>query len=573
MPPTTALPALVALLVLAAPAPAGAQAGAGGAPPRAVVDPNARPATADPALALLEPLLARLRAGERVRVAGRDVVSRVAVPRLYEAAEWRLLWRDPRSLEALLAALADLEQDGLDPADYHLDTLAALAREPATRASPVRRAELDLLATDAFVVALHHLFYGKVDPVAIEPTWNVAARAPPDRGRVEYLLRAIATGRIEAAFAGARPDYPLYAQGRAALAEYRALAARGGWENVPAGPTLRPGDADPRVPVLRRRLAVTGDHPPPAGPTADSSVYDETLAAAVRGFQVRHQLAADGVVGRATLAALNVPVQARIDQIRVNLERARWVLHAVEDDDFVVVDVAGYGVRFLQGKRVVWQSRAIVGQPYRQTPVFRSRIDTIVFNPTWTVPPTILAEDVLPGMRRGENVLARKGLRVYDRRGREVDPATIDWQAYTARSFPYVLRQDAGDDNALGRVKILFPNPWFVYLHDTPTRALFERNERTFSSGCIRVEQPLELVRRLLADDAQWSAQAVQAAVDACRTRYVKLAKPVPVLLMYWTIDADAEGRLVFRRDVYGRDAKLRRALSAPFTLAGRERG
>jgi murein L,D-transpeptidase YcbB/YkuD len=289
------------------------------------------------------------------------------------------------------------------------------------------------------------------------------------------------------------------------------------------------------------------------------------LAAAVRAFQARHRLPDDGVVGPGTLAELNVPVEARILQIRINLERARWVLHETIPGDFVVVDVAGFEAAYIRDREPIWRARIQVGRPYRQTPIFRSKIDHVVFNPTWTVPPGILAKDILPAVRRDAGYLAHKGLDVIDRSGRKVDSAGIDWPRQSARSFPYVLRQEPGPDNALGRVKIGFPNPYAVYLHDTPSKALFEESARAFSSGCIRVEQPLELARLLLNDPREWDARAIDEVVTAGKTRTVRLRQPVPVLLMYWTIDPNVPGRTVFKRDPYGRDARLAQALDAPF--------
>jgi murein L,D-transpeptidase YcbB/YkuD len=323
------------------------------------------------------------------------------------------------------------------------------------------------------------------------------------------------------------------------------------------------------VPLLRRRLVMTGDYD---GPPSESTMLDAALAEGLKTFQRRHLLSPDGVVGPGTLRELNVPAAARVEQIRLNLERGRWVLHEIGDEDLVVVDIAGYGVRYLKKGHAVWRARAIIGKPYRQTPVFRSEITNIVFNPTWTVPPGIVAKDVLPQLQRGENVLARKQLRVLDRSGNPVDAAQIDWSKYTARNLPYIFRQDAGDSNALGRVKINFDNPHLVYLHDTPSRSLFEQQDRSFSSGCIRVERPLELAGLLLDDPVKWGAAAIHGAVDAGTTRSVPLIRKVPVLLVYWTADEDADGRTVFKRDVYQRDAKLTRALDSRFSVGTRRK-
>lgn len=512
-----------------------------------------------------------LRSDGRIAVAGEEIVSHVALPMLYEDAGFRLQWQDPRRLEALIGAIRDIEADGLDPDDYHHDALLRLAATAPASTSPQQRADLDVLATDAFVLLLYHLYMGKVDPVAIEASWNFDPKAVKDSEALEFLKRALASGRIREALDEVRPKHWMYESGRLALAEYRTIAAHGGWDAVPAGPSLKPGMDDPRVPALRRRLKISGDY---AGVLDDSTTYDPALVEAVKVFQARHQLTPDGAVGPGTLRELNVPVQARVDQVRVNLERARWVLGAIdaEHSDQVIVDIAGFGVRYLRDGRTIWRSRAIVGQEARQTPIFRSRIDRVVFNPTWTVPPGILDKDVIPGMRRGQNVLARKKLKVYDRQNRPVDPATIDWKRYTGNSFPYFLRQDSGDENALGRVKIDFPNTHLVYLHDTPTRSLFDKDERTFSSGCIRVEKALELAQILLNDPERWNAASIRKVVDAGQTRTVTLATKVPVLLIYWTVDQDDAGRVVFKRDVYGRDPPLLRALDAKFQFGTRPR-
>ena len=522
----------------------------------------AAPAVDTPGAALRQRVDA-IERGETVRVAGETLISRVALPRVYRARDYHLLWSDPGRRASLIETVRAAEEDGLRPADYHLAALERL------RDAPASDLDVDLIATDAFVMLLYHRFLGKVDPVAIEPTWNFPLRSVRERAALDLVLGALDSGRIHEAADSVRPAHPLYQHGLAALAHYRELARAGGWSTVPAGPSLAPGSNDPRVPALRRRLAITDDY---AGPPGDGDEYDAALVAAVKTFQSRHLIEPDGTVGARTLRELNVPVSARIDQLRINLERARWVLPQVSDGDLVIADIAGYGVRLLRDGKVIWRARAIVGQPFRQTPEFRAAITSAVFNPTWTVPPGILAKDVLPGLQRGENVLERKHLTLLDREGRPVDPTGIRWASYTAANFPYLLRQDPGEANALGRVKINFPNPHLVYLHDTPTRSLFDKSGRTFSSGCIRVDRALELAELLLADPARWNAASVQAAVDAGATLTVPLRRKVPVLLIYWTADADPEGRIIFKPDVYHRDPRLLRALDGNFSFGSRVR-
>jgi murein L,D-transpeptidase YcbB/YkuD len=348
----------------------------------------------------------------------------------------------------------------------------------------------------------------------------------------------------------------LYERFKTALADYRAIEANGGWPSVPAGPTLQPGAVDERVPTLAARLAVTGDLPAAAAPYG--TLYDEPLAAAVRRFQGRHGLAADAAVGPATLAALNVPVATRVEQLRVSLERARWVFYD-PDSEFLVVNVAGFQLYHVRRGEILWRTRVQVGQPFRQTPIFRAEMTYLVVNPTWTVPPTVFRNDILPAVRRNPAYLASRNIDVFDARGAAVDPGTVDW---SGRNPPYRLVQRPGPDNALGRIKFMFPNEHAVYLHDTPSRDLFSRDSRAFSSGCIRVENPLELAEQLLGERGR---ARLEARIASGRTETVFLDNPMTVMLLYWTAEVDAGGRVSFFPDVYQRDASVLAALAEPF--------
>jgi murein L,D-transpeptidase YcbB/YkuD len=506
--------------------------------------------------------LDQLETAGRLSVEDTDLALVRALPRLYEANGYRPFWT-PERLEAERKILADSAGDGLTPADYHLAALQRLPPEAAAPdADPRSRADVDLLATDGFVLLLRHLYLGKVDPQSLDPEWNFELRPIVEGDAIAFVSQALSRGLLDDAVAAARPKHPWYDDARASLAEYRAIASRGGWPAIPAGPALKIGVTDSRVPILRDRLAATGDF---SGQPFDGRIFDGALAAAVRAFQTRHRISADGAVGPGTLAELNVPVEARIRQIRVNLERGRWALHQVDADNFVLVDIAGFEASYYRNREALWKGRIQVGKPYRQTPVFKSAIDHVVLNPTWTVPPTILAKDILPAMRRDPGYLAKKKLEVLDRNGKPVDPASIDWSRATGKNFRYMLRQGPGPDNALGRVKIMFPNPYFVYLHDTPSRDLFEKEERAFSSGCIRVERPLELAQLILDDAKNWDSAAIERVVAEGTTRTVRVSRPATVLIMYWTIVPSREGRTVFKRDPYGRDARLARALDAPY--------
>lgn len=508
-----------------------------------------------------------------------------SLPPLYALSNYQPLW-DAQRLQSLVELLKDIEDDGLRPQDYHFALLQRLlARGGALSVS--ERAQLDLLASDAYALILYHLYFGKVDPVALDSRWNFELRSIGDADAVKFVHEAITQNRVLASVEQVRPDHWMYAAGRAALAAYRGIAALGGWSALTAGPTLKPGAVDPRVPLLREHLVLTGDlvrstpvvmgTPSDSAPATVASVavdpqfYDAALETAVRHFQRRHLLRQDGDIGPATLHEMNVPVQQRIDQLRLNLERGRWILHEVHrEGDLVIVDIAGFAVRFIRDRRTIWQARAQVGKPFRQTPIFKSAIDHVVLNPTWTVPPTILAQDVLPAVQRDRGYLARRGLEVIDRNGRPVPLASIDFSRYSSRNFPYMIRQAAGDDNALGKVKIMFPNPYSVYLHDTPSKSLFDADRRAFSSGCIRVERPFELVELLLGDPARWNRGALDAAVATRVTRTVRLPRLVPVLILYWTVDRDDDGSIIFKPDPYDRDARTLAMLDRPFEVGKR---
>lgn len=529
----------------------------------------------DPVGELLRERLDALGSGQPVTVEGETLIAARSLGKLYELNGYRPYW-DATRLQSLVELLADIEDDGLRPSDYHFAPLQQLRtlRSPTA----LERVALELLASDAYALIVYHLYFGKVDPVSLDSNWNFDTRDIRDVDPVRFVHEAIRGNRIRGSIELVRPTHWMYRAGREALAAYRQIAALGGWPTISGGPTLKPGMSDARVALLRRRLAISGDlaavgasSAPRVGSAED--FFDPQLEAALRHAQRRHRLAVDGSLGPATLQALNVPVEQRIAQLRVNLERGRQVLHEIKDGDLVIVDIAGFEVHFVRDRKRIWQSRAVVGQPFRETPVFKASINNVVINPTWTVPPGILEKDILPSLRRGDrSILARKNLQVLDRNGAPVSAATIDFSRYTARNFPYLLRQAAGPTNALGAVKINFPNPHLVYLHDTPSKSLFDETNRTFSSGCIRTERPLELAEWVLGDPARWNAASLRSAVDSGETRTLRVAKPVPVLLIYWTADRDDDGSIVFKPDPYGRDARELAALDSPFKLGKRPR-
>lgn len=536
----------------------------------------------------------------------------------YAQREYRPIWDEGGRLEQLIGALESLKHDGLNPDDYHVERLRLalpLLLDNSIETVPLRVAD-ELLATNSYFLALYHLYNGKVDPAGLDPQWNFELQDIAPVADVALLAHSIEAGQIPRLFEQTRPDHTIYRSFKAGLQHYRQLAELGGWPSLPVGPTFKPCAIDPQVAILRKRLRVTGEYAPPSpddsvtlspaqkclSANAQSSssassvasemltaavssvditsasstagdvtaaatssipiidpdeVFDEYLVEAVKKFQREQYLEVDGAIGPATRAALNVSVQSRIDQIRVNLDRARWLLHNIPPE-MLLVDVAGFKITYVKDNLPIWRSRVQVGMAYRTTPIFKSEVNYITLNPTWTVPPTILRKDVLPKVRKDINYLRDHNIRVLDSSGKELDPAAVDWY----RPGNVTLRQDAGDDAALGKAVIRFPNTHAVYLHDTPHQKLFNKSQRAFSSGCIRVERALELVELLLAETPSWDQAAIDKALATGKTRNVTLAKRVPILLAYWTVDAISETQIAFKPDIYARDAEVLAALN-----------
>lgn len=497
------------------------------------------------------------------------ILSRQLLPELYAENEYQPLWSDRAEVDRLDDLVEFAYQQGLDPIDYPLETLAKLLPEEGLPEDVIARVKVDVLATEILVRIAYQVRFGKVNPYEIYPDWNFDRELLPGEDPVQMLLGIIRANALSSAVTRDIERGPIYQAMVRGLAEHRRIAGQGGWPEVPAGPTLRLGERNDRVRVLRRRLAVSGELE--AGEEADSELFDEALQQAVELFQSRHGLDADGAVGPATLRALNVPVTQRIQQIRASLERGRWVfedLHRIRNR-LVLVNIASAEVNVLRGREIIWRSRAQIGKPYRQTPVFRDEIKYLVFNPTWMVPPTILREDVLPRLLEDPNgYLAEKQLDLLNRDGQLVDLAAVDWRAVGTGDFPYMVRQRPGPWNALGMVKFIFPNPHFVFLHDTPARELFELSGRAFSSGCVRVEDPFMLAELLFDDPGAWNRDTFQEIVDSRQTRTIHLDEPTPIFLMYLTAEPGMDGSFRFFEDIYGRDERLLRALDAQPTIA-----
>ncbi len=511
---------------------------------------------------LSERLRSRIEAGEQTpHIVGESKIYCIkAALDFYERRTFRPAWcgrKGPLPIaNELLKALQNSFKHGLQPTDYHYNAIKEKLGQPVRNMSVDAAVDIELLLTDAFMLYGSHLLSGQVNPETIDSEW-FANRRGADMATV--LEEAIEKNTVAESLEKLAPPQSGYRMLRDALQRYRRIAKEGGWGSIAGGPVLKRGISDPRVPDLRRRLLDAGDLSDAGG----DSTFDEGLEHAVKRFQGRYGLDADGAVGPITLAVLNVTVQQHIRQIMVNMERWRWLPQDL-GDRHVIINIANFQLIAVDGDQVSANMRVIVGRDYRRTPVFSDEISYLVFNPIWEVPRLIAVEDILPLVQEEADYLQRLGFDVLLGWGSEektIDPAEVDWASLSKTNFPYRLRQRPGASNALGRVKFIFPNKFSVYLHDTPARDLFARTERLFSSGCIRVEQPLELAVFLFDDSKEWQREDIQAAMISDSTRAVRLPKRVPIHVLYWTAWSDSDGTLNFRRDIYGRDARLDAAL------------
>lgn len=333
-----------------------------------------------------------------------------------------------------------------------------------------------------------------------------------------------------------------------AISKYRSINAQGGWPVVPANVKLKLGAVHNNVRLLRKRLVISGDLNATAG---DSDVYDTWVDAAVRRFQERHGLPADGVLGRYTYAALNIPASTRLGQLETNVVRLRS-MSGFLGNRYVMVNIPAAHIEAVEGDVVASRHRAIVGKVDRQSPILNSQIHEINLNPYWTAPVSIVRKDIIPVMQKDPTYLTRNSIRIFAKDGQEIPPNTINWNSEEAVDF--MFRQDPGKINAMGSVKINFQNPHAVYMHDTPQQSLFGRLLRFESSGCVRVQNVRDLVAWLAKDTPGWSRRSVERVIESGERIDVTLAQTVPVYFTYVTAWATPTGVVQFRDDIYRRD-------------------
>jgi L,D-transpeptidase YcbB len=483
-----------------------------------------------------------------VTLASRDTlrVSSSTVE-FYRARAWQPAWSDAQSLHgtgvALYEALGRSDEDGLPRTRYRHDVVERLHAALETKDRERRltdsvaahyRAGIDMLLTEGFLRLARDLVTGTLDPAEAGIDWRIETERP--RAGI-VLERLLAGGDPREIVEHLRPSIPYYERMRVALAHYRAAAARGGWPELPAGPPLKPGERSPTVTLLRQRLLLGADTEEARlarGGEADAAFFDDELKQAVQRFQRRHGIEPDGAVGGITRKELNHTVDERIAEMKLNLDRWRWLPNEL-GERFVLVNIAGFELELVDDGRVLESMNVVVGRLDRPTPVFADSIRFVVVNPYWNVPNGIFRRDVLPALQRDPYYLARNNMEFANGR----------------------VRQRPGPRNALGRFKFMFPNDYDVYLHDTPEGDLFSRTRRDFSSGCIRIERPYDFAKLLLDLQTDAGSERVERMLTHWNERWIRLDRALPIYLLYFTAWVEEDGTVRFHHDVYGRDARL----------------
>lgn len=491
-------------------------------------------------------------AGKKQNKTGMATLRRFYAQRNYEPIWIKTENHPAASLDMALAFIARAGAEGLADQDYDADYLLRLRNKYGEQIS----LELELHTTRCLLVLARDLRNGRLMPSAADPDWHITQQ---DFDPVSFLQQAVANNDLESALTELSPDIPQYRALKQLLTKLRELEASDvQWTHIPeTTPSLRPNTTHPAVVLIRQRMQeayVLFENPTYALTDNISEFYDAPLVNAVKAFQRQYNLNADGVIGKNTRQALNKTLHEHIQQVRINLERLRWLPRKL-DDRYILVNIAGFRLVAVENKERVLDMRIVVGRNYRSTPSFNSRITHIVLNPYWNVPRSIASKDLLPKQRQNPDYFASQGIRVFSdyRYQHELDASEVDW--YTDdQPFPYVLRQDPGRRNALGTIKFMFPNPFSIYLHDTPSKSLFKRDIRTYSSGCIRLEKPMELAEFVL--EQSFFDNNIAGKIGGGRTHTINLPEQLPVYLVYLTAWSDSQGVVYFASDIYGRDKR-----------------
>jgi murein L,D-transpeptidase YcbB/YkuD len=499
--------------------------------------------------------------GERYQIDKSKLFSSVLLPKFYGDRVFSSAWIQNGKLNSqalqVMKFIREIHTHGFTPNDYHLKALEFYAIKFRTPI-PLNLRDLlhiEVLLTDACLLLGSHLYFGKVDIEKAVADWHIQ-RKDPDLKIDERLAKSLESNLVLSYFEGLMPQFDAY-KALVAHLSFWLNESDAHWKELKTDKAIRPNEKHVLIETIRKKLCYLEY---PCNDTL-SDVYSPDLVPSILLFQEDNGFNKDSVIGKNFLSILSLKPSERIKTLRVNLERLRW-LPSDFPEKYIIVNIANQQLDFIGNNDTLLSCRAIIGKTYRTTPVFSARMTYLVFSPTWTVPPGILAADVIPQLKKGPEYLQKNKMRILKMNGTEVEYNAIDWKKVSANRFPYLIKQDPGPHNSLGLVKFMFPNTYNVYIHDTPNRSLFLKDDRAQSSGCIRIEKPFDLARLLLSGTGRWNDSTIYEAMHAGRERTVSLPSPLPVFVVYLTAWTQTNGKLAFRKDIYQRDDEIFIALN-----------
>ncbi len=508
----------------------------------------------------------QLENNEDLTIDGLSLFAKNLLPRIYKVNKGNFVWNNKKNIDDAYRAFELSYLDGLLVTDYHKAKLDSIKSK--ILASTVKEqkqalyAKHDIFLTDAMLMYGFHLLIGKVDPASIDAAWNYENRKISKKNIFDFF-KLIKNQKLFDGLDQIRPNHLDYRAMMNAMRYYKGIEDQT-WETIEVIEKIEVGDTSDCIPIIRERLSLCCHW---NESVVDSSVYDSILYAGIVNFQSTHGLDDDGVIGKKTAALLNLTPKQRMEKLKVNLERLRWL-----EEDLggyrVEVNIAAFRLFIKQENELIYQCNVVTGKPYHKTPIFTAPMKYVDFNPTWTVPYSIATKELLPKLKKdGAKYLLRNNMELLNRSGKAVDANVINFNDLAIGNFPYIIRQKPGSKNALGVVKFMFPNRYSVYLHDTQSKSLFSKSSRAFSHGCIRVENPLDMAEVLLNDRRKWDRDKIEKVIQTRKTKSVSLKKKVEVMLLYYTAGLNPDGTMFYLPDVYSRDKALLNVIEKPFTF------
>ncbi len=491
----------------------------------------------------------------RMMCAAKLRCSLSATSQFYQSRNYQPVWFNNGQLIADTEKVIDIlrfsYRDGLNPEDYNAHLLRTMYVNISTQlasgqtVSPEVASDFDVTLSDAYLLYSRHMEFGRVDNFSAYPDWKINKRYA---NTVTLFSDAAHSGNLAKNLQNLTPTYPGYGKLKLQLAKYQQIAAHGGWQTIPGKGGIKKGSRGKQVSLLAERIAATENYSLPDG----AVVFDDDLRDGVKQFQGENGLKANGVVDAATLAALNIPVEQRLKQIAINMDRMRWLPNDL-GNPYLMVNIPNYSLIISKDGQTEMSMPVIVGGGGdNKTCVVNSQINMLELNPYWGIPYRIATKEYLRKIQESPNYLYEHNIRVYRQSdNQEVDPETINWHGVTATNFKYFLRQDPGKKNALGRVKFMFNNDCGIYLHDTSNPKLFAKYSRSLSHGCVRVSEPIALADYLIAGNPNWSSDRLESAISSGKHRWLKLDQPLPIHIVYWTTWVNNQDQLQFRKDIY----------------------